>query len=43
MQVGPVEWFAAADCYRPSLWIELPHSRIVIFFGWQWPSILWLR
>lgn len=43
LKIGPVEWMSAADYYRPSLWIEFPHSTIVVFFGWQRPSLLWLR
>ena len=38
-----VTFYSASECYRPSLWIRLPHSQIAIFFGWQRPSVLWLR
>lgn len=41
-RLGPVEWISGDEPYRPSLWLTLPHSSIVIFFGWQRPSILWL-
>ncbi len=43
MKIGPVEWMASDDYYRPSLWISLPRSYVVLFFGWQRPSMLWLR
>lgn len=43
VKVGPVEWMSGDDPYRPSLWIKLPRSLVVCFFGWQWPSVLWLR
>jgi hypothetical protein len=39
---GRLTWFASDEYFRPSLWIDLPHSQIVIFFGWQWPTLLWL-
>jgi hypothetical protein len=35
---GRLTWFASDEYFRPSL----PHSQIVIFFGWQWPTLLWL-
>jgi hypothetical protein len=42
-KLGPVEYYPTCDYYRPSLWIQLWHSQIVVFFGWQTPSVLWLR
>lgn len=43
MKIGPLHWLGSDDYFRPSLWIHLPRSCVVVFFGWQWPSVLWLK
>lgn len=43
VKLGPIEWMASDEYRRPSLWISLPHSMLVVFFGWEWPRVLWLR
>jgi len=30
------------DAYRPSVWVRLRRWYLVIWFGWQWPSIDWI-
>jgi hypothetical protein len=44
LRVGPVEAFwGDLGGFRPCVWIDLPHSQLVVFFGWQTPDVVWLR
>jgi hypothetical protein len=43
LKVGRVTFYSADDYYRPSLWITLRRSQLVLWFGWQLPSVQWLR
>ena len=38
-----IRWYPASAYYRPSLWITLRRFQMVIFFGWQQPSVVVLR
>lgn len=40
LRFGPIEWLWGDEYYRPSLWIAWPQRYLVIFFGWQRPSVL---
>jgi hypothetical protein len=43
MTIGPLTFYPSLDYYRPSIWLKLPQSELVLFLGWQKPSLLWLR
>jgi hypothetical protein len=44
LKLGPIEWLSGDAPFRPSLWLRLPQSTLVLFLGWQWPPhLIWLR
>lgn len=43
VRLGRVTAYGGDAYWRPSLWIALRRSQVVLFFGWQWPSVRWLR
>lgn len=43
VNLGVIEWVPSDEFFRPTLWVRLPHSRLVFIFGWEWPPrVVWL-
>lgn len=40
---GLIQWMPSDEYFRPTLWIALPHSYLVLVLGMEWPRVLWLR
>lgn len=43
INVWRVTFYSSAGPFRPSIWIRLRRSELVFWFGWQRPSVLWLK
>ncbi len=41
--IGRFYFHAGDEFFRPSLWIWLRNSWLIIWFGWQKPTVQWLR
>ena len=42
IKFGPVAWMSGDDYYRPSIWLAWPKRDLVVFLGWQKPSVVCL-